>query len=99
MSVSIPVFGEKNPERIIRAVRELAAGRSNAVDDFTLATAGTTTTVTAPNCGASSYIGLMPRNALAAAAGAYVSSQAVGTFTVTHSVDAGSRPFRYAIQG
>ena len=99
MSVAIPTFGEKNLDNLIKPIRELATGRSNAIGNFSLATAGTTTTVTAANAGLASFIGLMPLNAAAQASGAFVSSQAVGSFIVTHSVSASSRLFRYAIQG
>jgi hypothetical protein len=99
MSVTVVAFGEKFSDRIIRAIRELACGRSNATGSFSLATAGTTTTVTAPNMGATSTVLLSPTNALAQSAGFYISAKALGQFTVTHSVNAGSRTFDYAIQG
>ena len=99
MSLALPSFSEQSLQRIVRAVHDLACGRSNAVGSISLATSGTTTTVTAPNAGAASFIGLMPTNALAQSATAYVSSQAPGSFVVTQSVNAGSRTFRYAIQG
>ena len=65
MSLDLPSIGEKSLARIVRAVRDLAAGRSNATGSFSLATAGTTTTVTAPNMGAASTVLLSPTNALA----------------------------------
>lgn len=99
MSLSIPTFSDKSPERIVRAVRDLAAGRSNATGNFSLATSGTTTTVQARYCGASSFIGLMPLNPAAQAAGAFVSAQAPGSFTVTHVASAAARQFRYVIRG
>lgn len=100
MSVSIPTFGEKNLDRLIRAILELACGRSNATADFHLAVApATQTTVTAPNCGANSFVGLSPMDANAQAAAAYVSSTSAGSFVVNHSSNAASRHFRYAIQG
>jgi len=100
MSLGLPSYGEKSLDRIIKAVRELASGRSNATGSFTLAVSpATTTTVTAPNCGAKSWIGLMPMDANAQAAGAYVSTVSAGSFVVTHSASASTRSFRYAIQG
>lgn len=99
MSLGLPTMGEKSLDRIIRAIHDLACGRSNAAGSFSLATAGTTTTVTAPNCGENSFVGLSPMSSEAQLAGAYVSSVARGSFVVTHSASAYSRPFRYAIQG
>ena len=43
MSGNVPALTEKNPVRIVQAIRDLFAGRSNAANQFTL-TANTTTT-------------------------------------------------------
>ncbi len=45
---------EKDIYKIVRAVRDLFEGRSNAVGSFTLKPSVGSTTVTAPNCGAGS---------------------------------------------
>ena len=53
MGVNVPAMTDNDPRKLVRAIRELAAGRSNAAGQFNLATSpATTTTVTAPNCGA-----------------------------------------------
>lgn len=73
--------------RIVRAVRELFEGRSNAVGSVTLRENQTTTTVIAPNIGPSSEIFLSPKtsNAAGATANVRVTSVGSGTFTLTHS--------------
>lgn len=89
---NVPFIGEANPVKIIQAIRDLFAGRSNAVGTVTLRTSQTTTTVTALNCGAGSRVFLMPTTANAAAefgAGSiYVGTVASGSFTITHASNA-----------
>lgn len=90
-------------DKIVLAIRDLFAGRSNRTGSFTLATGAATTTVTAPNCGAASVITFTPTTANAAAevaAGTIrISSKAVGSFVVTHVNSATTgRTFDYAIQ-
>jgi hypothetical protein len=92
MAGNVPHLNETNPVRMLQAIRDLFAGRSNAVGTVTLRTSQTTTTVTAINCGASSRVFLMPTTANASAefgAGAiYISSVASGTFVITHASNA-----------
>lgn len=78
---------ETDPKKIAIVVRQLAEGRSNATGTVTLTANATTTTVTAPNVGPDSQVFLHPTTAHAAAivAATYVSSVAIGTFTVTHT--------------
>ena len=78
---------ETDPKKIALVVRQLAEGRSNAGGTVTLTANATTTTVTAPNIGPDSEIHLTAKTANAAAviAATYVSSKAIGTFTVTHT--------------
>lgn len=87
MAGSIPTLSETNPLRLVRAIRELFEGRSNAVGSVTLTENTTTTTVTAPNIGPSSEIFLSPRtsNAAVATANVRITSVGSGTFTITHS--------------
>lgn len=92
MSIRVPAITEKDVTRINQAVRDLAAGRSNAVGTVTLRTSQTTTTVTAINIGADSRIFFTPTTANASAAfsdGVFrVSAVAAGSFTITHTSDA-----------
>lgn len=102
MSGNCPQPGERDLARIVLAIRDLFAGRSNRTGSFTIATGAATTTVTAPNCGASSVITFTPTTANAAAevaAGTIrISSKAAGSFVVTHINSATTgRTFDYAI--
>src|SRR5262245_21028681 len=72
------------------AINQLMEGRSNATGIVTLSSTGaTSTSVTAPTCGASSIIALMPQTSAAAAALAtsYMPSTSVvaGSFVIQHS--------------
>ena len=104
MSGTVPAQNEMNLVRIVRAIRDLFEGRSNAFGTFTLTANATTTDVTAINCGATSQIIFSPTTADAAAeiaaGGMYVSAVAAGQFTVTHANDASTdRIFAYRIAG
>ena len=66
----------------------------------TLGTSVATTVITDSRVGGSSFIGLMPVTSDASAAGAYVSSQSQGAFTITHPNNSqNDRTFRYCILG
>jgi hypothetical protein len=104
MSGNVPIPAEKDPFKIVRAVRELFEGRSNAVGAFTLVASATSTTVTAANCGAGSSVLLTPTSAQAATevgnGTIYVSTVANGSFTVTHANNSqADRTFLYAALG
>jgi hypothetical protein len=105
MTVNVPAQNETSFPRIVRAIRELAAGRSNASSTFYLASDGTSasTTVQASNCGEGTIVLLVPMNAAAAkewAAGSiYVSAVNPGSFTVAHTANNASRKFGYGLQG
>lgn len=89
MAGVIPAKSEVNTYRIVQAVRDLFAGRSNAVGTVTLTPNAATTVVTAINCGKDSRIFLTATTANAAAemggTAMYVSSVGAGTFTITHA--------------
>lgn len=91
------------PQELRDAVNELVRGRSNATGSVTLATSGTTTTVTKDTISPKSEVLLFPKNSEAAtelgAGTCYVSAVAVGSFTVTHASSAGTRTFGYAVIG
>ena len=93
---------EADQTKINRAIQQLEQGRVNVGGTFTLRTGNTTTTVTAPNCGARSQVFLSAKtaNAAAALATCYVSAVGNGAFTVTHPNNAqADRTFGFACLG
>jgi hypothetical protein len=102
LTAFVPGIGERDPDRIIMSLQQLAAGRSNGVGTVTLAAGVTTTTVNDPNVSALSVILLMQTtaNAAAALATTYQSTTVNKQFILTHANNAQTdRTFRYAIQG
>jgi hypothetical protein len=104
MTAYVPGTSETDLKKIILALQQLAAGRSNAVGSVTLATGASTTTVTTLNCATSSTPILTPATANAATevgnGTMYVSAVANGSFTITHANSATTgRTFLYAIIG
>jgi hypothetical protein len=89
MSAAVLAPSEKDPFKIVMAVRQLVEGRSNATGIVTLAANAATTTVSAPNCAAASVVLLFPATAHAAAivAATYVRAADItkGQFIVTHA--------------
>jgi len=104
MTAYVPGITESDLKKIILAIQQLAAGRSNAVGTVTLATGAATTAVTDNNCAVGSTPLLTPTTASAAAevgsGTIYVSAVANGSFTISHanSLTEG-RTFLYAIHG
>ncbi len=99
-----PHAGERDPFKLVQAIRELWQGRSHAVGEFTLSTSTVTTLVSAPNCGAGARVFLCPRtlNAAAALATTYITVANVtqGEFIVTHANNAQSdRTFGFEARG
>lgn len=88
MSAPVVATFEKDSTKITAAIRELGQGRTNAAGSVTLRASQTTTTVSAPNCGAGNAVFLFPATANAAAivASTYVLASNVtpGQFIVTH---------------
>jgi len=104
MTAYVPGITETDLKKIVLALQQLAAGRSNAVGTVTLATGAATTVVTDKNCAAGSTPLLTPVTANAATevgnGTIYVSAVANGSFTITHSNSATSaRTFLYALHG
>ena len=100
----VPHALESNPVTLGRFIRDLFAGRSNAVGVVTLTEDDTTTSVAALNCGPDSKVFLMPTTASAAAEFAggdlYVSAVAAGSFTLTHAnASSTDRTFFYVCLG
>lgn len=92
MAGNVPTLDERNPVLILQAIRDLFAGRSNAVGSITLTANAASTSVTAINCGKDSKIFLMPKTANASAefgnGTIYVGTVANGSFTITHANNA-----------
>lgn len=104
MTAFVPGLTETDLKKIILALQQLAAGRSNATGAVTLLTGSSTTVVSDPNCAAGTVPLLTPASANAATelgnGTIYVSTVANGSFTVTHANSAmAGRTFLYALQG
>ena len=104
MTAFVPGIAETDLKKVILAVQQLAAGRSNAIGTVTLATGASTTVVTDSNCAAGTVPLLTPTTANAATevgnGTMYVSAVANGSFTITHANSATTgRTFLYALQG
>lgn len=104
MTAYVPGIAETDLKKIVLALQQLAAGRSNAVGSVTLATGAATTIVAAENCAEGSTPILTPASAAAAAeignGTMFVSVVANGAFTITHANSAtAGRTFLYAILG
>lgn len=104
MTAYVPGITETDLKKIVLAIQQLAAGRSNAVGTVTLTTASATTIVTDKNCAAGSTPLLIPTTVNASAeignGTIFVSAVANGSFTITHANSAtAGRTFLYAIHG
>lgn len=104
MTAYVPGITETDLKKIVLAIQQLAAGRSNAVGSVTLATGASSTTVTTTNCAAGSVPILVPASANAAAevgnGTMYVSAVANGAFTIAHANSAtAGRMFLWAVVG
>lgn len=106
MTAYVPGGEETDLKKIIQSLRELAAGRSNAVGTVTLTVSSATTVVTTfkGTCAPGSVPILIPSTANAATefgtGSWYISSVGVDTFTITHVNSATTgRTFLYVIVG
>lgn len=107
MTAFVPGITETDLKKIILAIQQLAAGRSNAVGTVTLTTSTTTTVVTPTQSGViapNSNIHLTATTANAATevgnGTIYVSSVGKDTFTITHaSSGTTGRTFMWSVLG
>lgn len=104
MTAYVPGIAETDLKKIVLAIQQLAAGRSNAVGTVTLSPGSATTVVSDRNCAAGSTPLLTPTTANAATESGngtmYVSAVANGSFTITHANSAtAGRTFLYALFG
>jgi hypothetical protein len=92
MTAYVPGITETDLKKIVLALQQLAAGRSNAVGSVTLATGSATTMVTTANCAQGSTPILTTASANAAIemgnGAMYVSAVTNGSFTITHASSA-----------
>ena len=107
MTVYVPGITETDLKKIILAIQQLAAGRSNATGTVTL-TPSVATTIVAPTQTGTIAVGstpiLTPTTASAATevgnGTMYVSAVANGSFTITHANSAtADRTFLWAVLG
>lgn len=107
MTAYVPGLDETDLKKIILAIQQLAAGRSNAVGTVTLATSAATTVVAPTQSGMiapGSTVILTPTTANAATevgnGTMYVSTVAKDTFTITHANSATTgRTFLWSVVG
>ncbi|MCA6121918.1 hypothetical protein J6500_08395 [Bradyrhizobium sp. WSM 1704] len=104
MTAYVPGITETDLKKIVLAIQNLAAGRSNAVGAVTLVPGASTTTVSAPNCALGSTPILTATSPSAAAelssGTLFVSAVVNGSFTITHGNSAtADRTFLYAVLG
>jgi hypothetical protein len=106
MTVYVPGISETDPKKIILAIQQLAAGRSNTVGTVTLTQNSATTVVTTRTgtCAPGSVPIPIPSSANGATEYGtgtwYISSVGVDTFTITHTNSAtANRTWLYVIVG
>ena len=103
MTAYVPGITETDLKKIILALQQLAAGRSNAVGSITLATGASSTVVADKNCSATSTPILTAATVGAATelgnGTIYVSAVANGSFTLSHASSTVPRTFLYALLG
>lgn len=100
--ITLPTYADRDLTRIVTAIGQMAAGRSNAIGVVSLAAGVTSTTVPFDNCASSSYVFLTPLTAHAAAAvpTTYISSVTNKSFTIAHASDSTTdRTFGFACLG
>lgn len=92
---------EKDPKRIVQAVRELVEGRQNSVGDVTLGVGATSTVVPFPNCSSDCRVFLQEQTAAAWSAQARVAAADIGqgSFTIRHNVAGAGATFSFICIG
>jgi hypothetical protein len=104
MTAYVPGISETDLKRIVLAIQQLAAGRSNAVGSVTLLSGVSSTSVATSNCASGSVPILVPASANAATeignGTMYVNAVTNGSFTISHANSATTgRTFLWAILG
>jgi hypothetical protein len=104
MTAYVPGTTETDLKKVVLAIQQLAAGRSNAVGTVTLATGAASTIVTEKNCAVGSVPITVPVTANAATeignGTMFISAVTNGSFTISHANSATpGRTFLYALVG
>jgi hypothetical protein len=101
MSTPPLAIAETRPDRINQAIRNAQAGRINSTVTATLSASTTSTTVIAPTCAATSWVGSNPVTQHAANDMATTSIVAGnGQFVITHASNARvDRTFVFLVMG
>lgn len=106
MTVYVPGLEEKDLKKIITAIQQLSAGRSNAVGVVTLTASASSTTVVDGNCAAGSVPILIPTTAHAAAEDGNgtrfipIATITNGSFVIDHANNTqADRTYLYALFG
>lgn len=93
----VPGEFETSLPKIIRAIRDLAMGGSNATGEAVLSS-GTSTKVQAALCGPNALVLLTPLDAEAAAAGLFLQSETRGSFVLGHAAGPEGRRVRFEVR-
>ncbi|MEB2843808.1 hypothetical protein [Endobacterium cereale] len=91
------VYDHANSRQVADIVNQIVSQFDGNTGSLTLATSGTTTTVTNAKVMQGSRIFLQPRTAAAVIANAFVLSVSKGSFVVQHSAGTAERKFDYAV--
>jgi len=100
--ITLPTYEDRDLTRIVTAIRQMAAGRSDATGTVYLSPGTTSTTVSFKNCASTSVVVLSPLTEHAAAAlpSTYIASVGNGTFTIAHASESTTdRSFGFACLG
>jgi len=96
-----PLYGKEplRSRQIAEVVNGIMGGKINSTGSVSLATSGTTTTLTNAYINPNSVILLMATNALAGGELGMWITPADGTATINHGVNASARTFNYVVLG
>jgi hypothetical protein len=98
VSVPLPAPNETSTPKVAQAARALAAGHTNSGGSFVLALGATSTVINSDACGPDSLVHFSPTSEAAAAAGAWKSATAIGSFTIAHPAAAAGCTFDYEVR-
>ena len=91
------IYRHDDSRQVATVVNQIVQALDSVTGTVTVANSATTTTVTNAKVTAAARIFLQPRNANAAAAGAFISTISNGSFVITHNNATTERKFDYLI--
>lgn len=91
------VYNHADTRQVADIVNQIVSQFDGNTGSITLATTGTTTTVSNAKVMPGSRIFLQPRNAAAVIANAFVLAVSKGSFVIQHSAGTAERQFDYAV--